>query len=73
VPQHYVVTRDPDDSKYVNLAITAVAPYIVTDDFDLLDLMDPQSAAGIDFQARFPHVQIVTPLAFEAIIAKASP
>lgn len=71
VPDHYVITRDPDDSKYVNLAITARAPYVVTDDLDLLDLMDPQSSAGIDFRTRFPGVQVVTPAVFESLMAQA--
>jgi len=55
VPEHYVLARDPDDRKYLNLAITAGAPYVVTDDLDLLDVMNPQSAAGIDFRSRFPR------------------
>jgi predicted nucleic acid-binding protein len=71
VPDHYVVARDPDDSKYVNLAITAGASHVVTDDLDLLDLMVPSSVAGIDFRNRFPGVQIVTPTEFEALVAKA--
>lgn len=70
VPEHYILARDPDDSKYVNLAITAGATYLVTTDFDLLDLMEPQSTAGIDFRSRFPGIQIVTPAAFEALIVK---
>lgn len=73
VPEHYVLVRDPDDSKYLNLAITAGAPYVVTDDLDLLDLMDLQTPAAVDFQARFPGVEILTPLAFEAIISLAAP
>jgi len=73
VPEHYVLARDPDDSIYLNLAITAAAPYVVTTDLDLLDLMDPQSAAGIDFRNRFPTVQVVTPLQFEAVVQKATP
>ena len=73
VPEHYVLMRDPKDSKYLNLAIEASAPYVVTDDKDLLDLMDPQSTAGIDFRTRFPEVEIVTPAAFAALIAKTVP
>lgn len=73
VTEHYVVARDPDDSIYVNLAIAASAPYVVSDDLDLLDLMEPQSNAGIDFRSCFPGVQIVTPIAFEGIIVKSNP
>lgn len=73
VPEHYVLARDPKDSKYLNLAIAAGAPYVVTDDLDLLDLMNPQSAAGIDFRAGFPGVQVITPASFEALIRKTAP
>ena len=73
VPEHYVLARDPDDSIYLNLAITAGAPYIVTTDLDLLELMEPQSEAGVDFRNRFPAVQIVTPTNFEALIRHATP
>lgn len=73
VPEHYVLARDPDDSMYLNLAITAGARYIVTTDLDLLDLMEPQSPAGVDFRTRFPSVEIVTPAAFEPLIAKPTP
>jgi hypothetical protein len=57
----------------VNLAIEAGSPYLVTTDLDLLDLMEPASAAGQDFRSRFPAVQIVKPPAFLAVIAQASP
>jgi len=73
VPEHYLVARDPDDSKYVNLAITAGAQYVVTDDLDLLDLMNLQSSAGVDFQNRFPNLQIVTPRAFASLIGNQAP
>lgn len=73
VPEHFVLVRDPKDSKYLNLAIEANAPYVVTDDLDMLDLMEPTSAAGQDFCSRYPSVQIVTPATFQAIVAAASP
>jgi putative PIN family toxin of toxin-antitoxin system len=73
VPEHYVLSRDRDDSKYLNLAITAAVPYVVTADHDLLDLMDPQSTAGVDFRTRFPTIQVVAPLTFEQLIGHAAP
>ena len=73
VPEHYVLARDPDDSKYLNLAITAGASHVVTDDLDLLDLMEPQNTAGIDFRNRFAGVQVVSPSKFEALIANKAP
>ena len=72
VPEHYVLVRDPKDSKYLNLAITANASYVVTDDLDLLELMEPQSPVGQDFRARFPSLQIVSPASFEAIVTRAA-
>ncbi|MEX2172430.1 MAG: putative toxin-antitoxin system toxin component, PIN family [Pirellulales bacterium] len=73
VSEHYVLARDPDDSIYLNLAITVGARYVVTDDLDLLELMHPHSAAGTDFRSRFPGIQIVTPAAFETLIIKNVP
>jgi putative PIN family toxin of toxin-antitoxin system len=73
IPEHYALKRDPKDSKYLNLAITAKASHIVSDDLDLLDLMQPQSAAGIDFRIRFPDLRIVTPADFAAFIASTRP
>ena len=73
VPEHYSLVRDPKDSKYLNLAITANAPYVVTTDLDLLDQMDPSSIAGQDFRSRYPAIEVVTPIEFEAMIAKTAP
>jgi putative PIN family toxin of toxin-antitoxin system len=73
VPEHYVLARDPDDSIYLHLAITAGAPYVVTTDYDLLDLMNPQNPQGVDFRGRFPNVQVVNPAEFEAVVRKLAP
>jgi putative PIN family toxin of toxin-antitoxin system len=73
VPEHFVLVRDPKDSKYLNLAITAGAPYVVTADRDLLDLAQPSSTEGQDFHARFPGIQILEPAAFEAFIRRGLP
>jgi putative PIN family toxin of toxin-antitoxin system len=72
VPEHYVLDRDPKDSKYLNLAITASSPYVATTDRDLLDLMEPTSVEGRDFRHRFPAVQIVRPATFEAAIQQSA-
>ncbi len=70
VHEVFVLQRDPKDSKYINLAIAAGAPYLVTLDRDLLDLMLPGSAAGVDFRSRFPKRQILSPAAFLAELAR---
>ena len=71
VPEHFVLSRDPKDSKYLNLAITAGAPYVVTTDLDLLDLMTSPDPEAVDFRARFPSVKCVDPTAFEASVRQA--
>ncbi len=72
VHEVFVLQRDPKDSKYINLAIAAGAPYLVTRDRDLLDLMLPESAEGLDFRRRFPNLEILDPGAFLAVIAAKS-
>lgn len=64
VAEVYTVHRDPKDSKYVNLALAAEAPYLVTTDHDLLDLMDPATSEGRDFIGRFPKLRVLDPVAF---------
>ncbi len=61
VPHVYELERDPKDSKYVNLAIAAGASYLVTRDHDLLELGNPTTTIGMDFQRRFPNLQVVEP------------
>ena len=70
VPEQFVLQRDPKDSKYLNLAIGAGAPDVVTLDRDLLDLAHPDNSEGKDFRARFPAIQILEPAAFEAEVTK---
>jgi putative PIN family toxin of toxin-antitoxin system len=70
VPEQFVLQRDPKDSKYLNLAIAAVAPFIVTLDLDLLDLMKHENAEGRVFRSRYPDIQILTPTQFEAAMGK---
>lgn len=69
VPKRFVLTRDPKDSKYINLALAAGANYIVTTDFDLLDLMTSQAAEADSFRQQFPSIQVLSPGAFGAAIA----
>ena len=62
----FSLSRDLDDSKFVNLAVSSNSSYIVTRDRDLLDLMhDPE------FTLRFPVLKIVTPVGFLEIVRKA--
>jgi predicted nucleic acid-binding protein len=59
VPKHLSLPRDPMDEPYLNLALAADAPYLVSRDHDLLDLMN-----DADFRTRFPNLTILDPVAF---------
>jgi putative PIN family toxin of toxin-antitoxin system len=50
---------DPNDLPYLNLAIASGSRYLVSWDPHLTDLMKDAS-----FLARFPHLQIINPVAF---------
>lgn len=69
VPKVFELQRDPKDGKYVDLAVAAMAPYLVTTDRDLLDLMDGSTAVGRDFVERFPGLRILDPITFLDAIA----
>lgn len=73
VQEHFVLSRDPKDSKYLNLTIEADAPYLVTTDLDMLDLMTSDDAEAVEFRQRFPGVHVLTPARFESVILLAEP
>jgi predicted nucleic acid-binding protein len=50
---------DPDDSCYVNLALTGDASIIVSRDRHLLGLNDATKPWSADFRARFPTLRII--------------
>lgn len=72
VPEAYHLERDPKDSKYLNLAIAAGAGYLVTDDQDLLELMNPAAAVSREFRNQFPSIRIVEPAVFEQTVLATS-
>lgn len=59
IPKAMALERDPEDEPYLNLAIGVDAGYLVSRDFDLLDLMNDQ-----EFRERFPKLKIVDPATF---------
>lgn len=62
VPSAYHLDRDRDDEPYLNLAIAAIAAqasFIVTRDYDLLDLMKDD-----DFRKMYPDLTIIDPPTF---------
>ena len=61
VPTVYRFERDPNDEPYLNLAIAVHAPFLVSRDKDLLDLMK-----DADFRKAYPWLAILDPPAFLA-------
>lgn len=69
-PPRFVYPRDPDDARYVDLAIATGARLIVSNDRDLLDLMDVLQAEGAALRAMLPPLLVVTPAEFLAMVAR---
>lgn len=63
IPNVFTYPRDPKDEKYINLALAANASYLVSRDNDLHDLMDTRHEVGRNFQAQFPTLTILDPVA----------
>ena len=55
----FVLSRDPKDEPYLNLAIATDASYLVSRDNDLLDLMTDS-----EFRTQHPDLKILDPVAF---------
>ena len=68
VPKVISLSRDPNDEKYLNLAVAANATLIVSRDNDLLDLMNPNNPDGTAFRAAHPTISILDPAAFLATL-----
>jgi len=64
VPEAFALKRDPEDSKYLNLAIVGDAELIVSRDNDLLDLMTSDEDEPLAFRTAYPTIRIVDPVAF---------
>ena len=72
VPEEFHYERDPDDEMYINLAIVSNAPYLVSRDKDLLDLMTTSTDMARQFRSRFPFLRIMTPGDFITAIESSS-
>ena len=73
VPAVCTLARDPKDEKYLNLAVAAVAAYLVSRDNDLLDLMTGSDADAVAFRTAHPTVLILDPAAFLQTVTPAPP
>jgi putative PIN family toxin of toxin-antitoxin system len=56
--------RDPDDARFVELAIAGGASHLLTSDNDLLSLPAAHDDAGRRFRQRLPGVRVLRPGAF---------
>ena len=73
ITPEFKLPRDPKDEPYLNLAITARAKHLVTwNEKHLTYLMDGKTSESIDFLARFPYLQILSPPAFLDAMKKLS-
>ncbi len=64
IPDKIALTRDPKDSKYLNLAIAAGAELIVSRDNDLLELMTGTDSEAEAFRTAYPNIRILDPVEF---------
>jgi putative PIN family toxin of toxin-antitoxin system len=67
VPSVFALQRDPDDALYVDVAIAAQAPFLVSRDKDLLGLMTDSA-----FRQQYPNLTILDPVQFLTTVPKNS-
>jgi putative PIN family toxin of toxin-antitoxin system len=68
IPVRFEFDRDPDDAKFIELAIAGKATHIISHDKDLLDLRQSHSDAARRFRQRLPRTSIVTAKDFVATV-----
>lgn len=59
VPEEYRFARDPKDEPYLNLAIVTDSVFLVSRDYDLLDLMRTNTPEAQSFRTRYPMLTIL--------------
>lgn len=71
VPALIVMSRDPDDAMYLDLAVAAGAGFVVSWDDKLLEMTDPACPLpdAVAFRASYPTIFAVTPPEFLALLA----
>ena len=71
VPRVFEYSRDPEDERYLNLAIAAKAAFLVSRDRDLLNLMTGHDAESKQFRQRFRFLKVIDPGEFLRKVEKA--
>lgn len=66
----FPLERDPKDAKYIDLAVSVEADYLITYDRDLLDLMKGIDDISKEFRQRFRHLKVVRPDEFLKVISE---
>jgi putative PIN family toxin of toxin-antitoxin system len=61
---NFAYPRDPDDARYVDLAIATGSFLVVSSDKDLLDLMDDSNSEGKRLRSSHASFLVVTPSQF---------
>lgn len=69
VPEEFYYPRDPKDEPYLNLAIVTNAAYLLSQDKDLLDLMNAPTEDAVRFRFRFPFLKIMKAADFLSEVA----
>lgn len=64
VPEAIVLTRDPDDAHYLNLAVASGASFLVSRDQDLLHLTTSNSSEALALRQLAPALAILDPVTF---------
>ena len=64
----FTYARDPADARYIDLAIETGAMLIVSNDRDLLDLMEQDNPDGRSLRDSYPAFQVLTPPQFLKIL-----
>jgi putative PIN family toxin of toxin-antitoxin system len=65
-PQIFHYARDPDDAHYVDVAVATRSMLVVSNDKDLLDLMNESSPEGRQLRQQHPDFTVLTPPQFLA-------
>ncbi|MGB7156442.1 MAG: putative toxin-antitoxin system toxin component, PIN family [Tepidisphaeraceae bacterium] len=63
-PRRFSYARDAADARYIDLAIETGAMLVVSNDRDLLDLMEQSNLDGQSLRASYPSFHVLTPPQF---------